>query len=277
MSVSAVVLNFNRPEYIRDYIQWSLLKDPNVNEIVISNGKEETDLSLEKQISLEGSHFIKNLQHWGKPNEEYGLTLRFLSALEAKNEYVLIMDDDIIPEKETVQFLLDRVKEEPDIIHGFYGRSLPGMEYSYENVFGEVPIVLTRCLMTTKTKCQFFIDNFRFYENDRIKASKPYWNGEDILFSLMSVQNTGKMNKAYDLPHTNRVWNYLNLSESISVGGGHDEYRKKLSKELVETMALKDVIKKGEKVDKSKYQLTYFVQNSYIPRYLMTGFCGRLF
>ena len=34
-------------------------------------------------------------------------------------------------------------------------------EYSYTNYFGTTPIVLTRCLITTKEMCQYFIDNFR--------------------------------------------------------------------------------------------------------------------
>lgn len=277
MSVSVVILNFNRPDYLWWNIRPQLMKIKEIDELIISNGKEETDLGLEKHTSYHGKRGVKHLHHWGSMNKEYGLTLRFLSALESNNEYILIMDDDIIPTRETVKFLLKKIKEEPDVIHGLYGRSFDDKgEYSYENLFGEVPIVLTRCMMTTREKCKYFMDNFRLYETDLIKNSKPYWNGEDMLFSLLSFQNTGKMNHAYDLSHTNRVWNYLNLSESISVGDDHNLYRKELSKQILEKMGLLEEIKRKQKIEKKKYQLSYFIQNTYIPRYLSFGLLGYL-
>lgn len=273
MSVTAVILNFNRPGYLKHIIK----EIKCVDEIIISNGKKKTSL-ITSDFMKYPPNYIKILDHYGEKNTEYGLTLRFLSALEASNEYVLIMDDDIIPSKKTISFLLEKIKKEPDVIHGIYGRSFDEKgEYSYENLFGEVPIILTRCMITTREKCKYFMDNFRFFETDLIKNSKPYWNGEDMLFSLLSIQCTGKMNHAYDLEHTNRVWNYLNLSESISVGEDHNLYRKELSKQILENMSLKDLIKKKEKIEKWKYQLTYFIENTYIPRYLLFGITGIFF
>jgi hypothetical protein len=273
MTVTVVILNFNRPDYIKDHICPYLEKIDIVDEIIISNGKKETNLS-EKT-----SPKVKNLSHWGEMNENYGLTLRFLSAYQSKNEYVLIMDDDIIPDMSTVKFLHDCVQKEPDIIHGLYGRDTKN-GYSYENVFGQVPIVLTRCMMTTKTKCDFFIENFRLYENDMIKNSKPYWNGEDILFSLLSVMKTGQMNKSYELGHRNRIWNYINLQESISIGGVHDGYRIEWSSHLIKKMNIERNIKSGTKIKKKKYQITYFVENSGFKNgfgYVIFGAMNQLF
>jgi hypothetical protein len=276
MSVSAIILNFNRPDYITDYIIPALNKIKEINEIVISNGKEETAIKTSKY----SPDYLKLIDHHGDMNKEYGLTLRFLTALEAKNKYVMIMDDDIIPTPETIKFLLERVKTEPGRIHGFYGRDISvskdtGVEsYSYENVFGEVPIVLTRCLMTTQEKCKYFIDNFRFYETDLIKKSKPYWNGEDILFSLLSIQSTGKLNRAYNLSHTNRVLNYLNPGTSISIGGDHIHYREKLTLDLLQTMAIGDIIRQEKKIVKKKYQITYFLENTDLAKYLFFGLLG---
>jgi len=273
MSVSAIILNFNRPDYIQNHILPALSKIKEINQVVISNGKKETAIGITKY-----GEYLKILDHYGEMNKEYGLTLRFLSSLKAKNKYVMIMDDDIIPTPETVKFLLERVKTEPSRIHGMYGRDLlDGKTYSYENVFGEVPVVLTRCLMTTKEKCQFFMDNFRLYESDLIKTSRPYWNGEDILFSLLSVQSTGKMNRAYDLSHTNRVLNYLDPGTSISIGGDHISYRQKLVTSLMEKMVISDVIKKEKKIIKKRYQLTYFLENTDLLKYLSFGYLANLF
>lgn len=274
MSVSVVVLNYNRPGYLWSTIIPTMMTYKDVDQVVISNGKEETDLSLEK-ITSKGD--VKHLQHWDKMNKEYGLTLRFLSALEADNEYVLIMDDDILPTEETVATLLQKIKEEPDIIHGLYGRKFEKGKYTVENFFGEVPIVLTRCLITTKEKCRYFIDNFRMYENDLIKNSKPYWNGEDVLFSLMSLQKEKKMNRAYNLSHTNRILNYLTPSEmtkSISFTSTHLDHRSEICKKWLEMM---NIEKLEEGKDEWRSQILYFIENTQVARYMLFGLSSCLF
>lgn len=257
MLISIVILNFSRPAYIKNEIIPKLEKMDKVDEIIISHGKEKT--YFKSKCSK-----VVNLKHWGKDfNDKYGLTLRFLSASQAKNKYVMIMDDDIIPTEETVNFLLERIEEDDERIYGLYGRNIDKEgHYSYTNYFGEVPIILTRCMVTSREMCNYFMENFRKYENELITASKPYWNGEDILFSLMSVQKNSKLGKAYDLKHTNRIWNYLNVSESISVGGNHNQYRKKITKRLIEDLRVKDKIRSSSKKKYWKTQVTYFVENS---------------
>lgn len=267
--LSVVILNFSRPNYIKEYILPKLVTYPDIDEIIISHGKKETAFdikALDIDPKLHEDYLkIKNLKHWEKDNSQYGLALRFLSALESKNENLIIMDDDITPAKETVDFLKEKIEEDPQRIYGIYGRNINDKnEYSYTNYFGTTPIVLTRCLITTKEMCQYFMDNFRNYENDLIKNSKPYWNGEDILFSLLSIQKYGKLPKAYDLKHDNRVANYLDVSESISIGKGHDQYRKELTKYLMDRMKIKDKIKEERKIKHWKTQVSYFVENSFL-------------
>jgi hypothetical protein len=267
--LSIVILNFNRPDYIKNYILPKIISYNNVDEIIISHGKEETFFNsssseIDPKMSDEWVK-IKNLKHWEHHNKNYGLALRFLSALEAKNPNVIIMDDDIIPSEDTVDFLKEKIDEDPQRIYGIYGRNINDKnEYSYTNYFGTTPIVLTRCLITTKEMCKYFIDNFRSYETDLVKNSKPYWNGEDILFSLLSIQKHGKLPKAYNLKHDNRVANYLDIDQSISIGKGHNEYRKELTKYLMERMEIKDKIKEERKIKHWKTQVSYFVENSFL-------------
>ena len=264
--LSIVILNFNRPEYIENYILKNLRKYNNiVDEVIISHGKEKTyfDKTYEDLN-------IKHLKHW-KENQEYGLALRFYSALEAKNNHIIIMDDDIIPAKDTIEFLKEKIEEDDERIYGLYGRNLDEKDrYKYTNCFGTLPIVLTRCLITSKDMCQYFINNFRVYENDLIKNSQPYWNGEDILFSFLSIEKFGKLPKAYNLKHDNRVKNYLNLNEFISLNNkknnklDHSEYRKELTQYLMEKMKIKEKIKEERKVKHWKTQVSYFVENSFL-------------
>lgn len=260
MSISVVILNYNRPEYLKDYILPHLVTYKKVDEIIVSSGKQSTDLSDKVKHPK-----IKHLSHWKQENKIYGLTLRFLSALISRNKYILIMDDDILPKEYSVNFLLDRVTDNPNIIHGLYGRKLNKLNrYTVDNYFGEVPIVLTRCLITTKVKCQYFLDNFRRYETTMVKNSKPYWNGEDILFSLLSLKESEKLNHTYDLPHINRVWNYVSLREignSISFSDNHIKYRQRVTKEWLAKLDLKISLNGDKEVEKWKSQLGYFIQN----------------
>lgn len=257
MSITVVILNFNRADYIKNDIIPKLDKIELIDEIIISHGKEETFFEST-------SEKVKNLKHWGEANKTYGLTLRFVSAQEAKNEAVIIMDDDIIPYEKTIKILYELYEKEKDRLYGLYGRSLKiNNEYSIDNVFGDVPIVLTRFLLTHRDLTRYFLTRFRDLENDLIKNSKPYWNGEDILFSLLSIQKYGKLPKVLNLDHHNRLANYLNLNEAISTGSDeHQKYRKKLTQYLVKELELEKKINSDTKIEKRKNQFSYFFFNS---------------
>ena len=257
MAISVVILNFNRPDYIKNNIIPELDKINLIDEIIISHGKEKT-------FFKSTSEKVKNLKHWGEANEIYGLTLRFVSAQEAKNEAVIIMDDDIIPYENTIKVLYELYEKEKDRIYGLYGRYLDeNNKYSKENVFGQVPIILTRFLLTHRDLTRYFLTKFRDLENDLIKNSKPYWNGEDILFSLLSIEKYGKLPQAINLNHHNRISNYLTLDEAISTGASnHDQYRKKLSQYLVKELDLENKIITDTNIEKRKNQFSYFFFNS---------------
>lgn len=255
--LTVVILNFNRPNFIKNDIIGSIKKNRNIDEIIVSHGKESTYFEIKDVVSL---------KHYGDMNKDYGLTLRFLTGSLSKNKYVMIIDDDIIPSDETINFLYQKIKEESDIIHGIYGRNI-SKGYSITNVFGDVPIVLTRCLVTTKDMCKYFMDNFRNFENNLIREARPYWNGEDILFSLLSIQRSKKLNKSYNLKHYNRLWNYIDFS-SISVKNptqifqnDHLNYRKKITSYFLEKITIDEEIEKT-KINNTENQIIYFVKNS---------------
>jgi len=85
--LSVIILNFNRPEYIKDYILPALINCPSINEIIISHGKKETFFEdsatdINPKINNEDEWIkIKHLKHWGNDNKIYGLTLRFFKLL----------------------------------------------------------------------------------------------------------------------------------------------------------------------------------------------------
>lgn len=252
--LSVIILNYSRPSNIKDFIIPVLEKYKMVDEIIISHGREDVIFEYK-------SNKVKHLYHQGDPNKEYGLTLRFVSGSEAKNDNIIIMDDDIIPDENTLDKLYGHIKEEEGI-YGLYGRYLDdNMNYLVNNAFGNVPIVLTRCLICTKDMCNYFLENFRHYETDEIKKSKPYWNGEDILFSLLSIKKYDKLPESFDYSHYNTLMNYLSFSDAISSGKEHIEYRKQLTQDFVSKLDIDDDIKKTN-VIYEKTQFGYFFQNS---------------
>ena len=261
--LSVVLLNYSRPSNIKDFIIPSLQKYGIVNEIIISHGKQES-------VFKSKHNKVTNLYHQGSMNKEFGLTLRFVSGAEAKNDYVMIMDDDILPSEQTVQNLYDKVKKREGI-YGLYGRYLDeNMGYNKTNAFGKVPIVLTRCLICTKDMCQYFVDNFRDYETEKIRNSKPYWNGEDILFSLLSIKKYNRLPEAFDYDHYNTLSDYLTFGNAISSGVEHDNYRKELTKDFVSKLSIENEIKKTE-IKKEKSQLGYFYENSSLQPIVLTS------
>ena len=260
MKLSVIILNFNRSDFIKNDIIPSLSKNNNIDEIIISHGKKETKFEG-------GGNKVKHLHHYGEMNKKYGLTLRFLSGLESKNKHLIIMDDDIIPSENAINTLFERIHKD-ERIYGLYGRDIRN-GYGVTNCFGEVPIVLTRCLITTKDMCQYFMDNYKNYEYEEIKKAKPFWNGEDILFSLLSIKKYNKLPISVELKHYNRYWNYLNITESISVGGNHLSYRRKISDKFVDELGIKQEIKNKTKVNYTKNQFLYFLTNSILIYYFL--------
>jgi len=259
MKLSVIILNFNRANFIKNDIIPSLNKNDNIDEIIISHGKKETKFEG-------GGYKVKHLHHYGEMNKKYGLTLRFLSGLESKNKHLIIMDDDIIPDNDSIDFLFHKIKED-ERIYGIYGRDIRN-EYNTQNVFGEVSVVLTRCLITTKEMCQYFINNYKNYESEKVKNSKPFWNGEDILFSLLSIKKYDKLPVSYDLKHYNRLLNYLNIKESISVGGNHIEYRKDISKDFIKKIGLEKKLYSKTNITSKKNGAVLFIINSILLYYI---------
>jgi hypothetical protein len=90
--------------------------------------------------------------------------------------------------------------QEPDALHGLYGRNpLPGCEYNYRQPPpGDVALVLTKVMVTDHRFCKAYFESSQMME-DVAKQGNPYWNGEDIFMALVSRKITGQLPKRYDL------------------------------------------------------------------------------
>ena len=178
--ITAVILNFNRPDYLKFNVLPKLVNLNKITEIIISHGKQKTFFEYKNSK-------IVNKKDWDI-NEKHGLSRRFTNSVEAKNDIILIIDDDIYTNNYTIDYLYNKLLEKPKAIHGIYGRNLTeDNKYSTDLYIGECDIVLTRLLLCKKEICQNFL-NYKeeFEKEDLIKNSKPFWNGEDIIFNLLN-------------------------------------------------------------------------------------------
>jgi len=200
VSISAVVLNWNRPIWLRRVILPLLSRHPQVSEIHISHGREDTRFNFKSRHCQ-----VIHRPDW-ELNPRYGLALRFVAARESKNEAVLIVDDDLVVAPSSITILKAAFDEAPLTLHGIFGRSLDqNYDYSYGGYErGETPILLTRCLMMHRSYAETFLQAEPSATSLIVRGS-PKWNGEDIFLSLLSIQQTGRLPRAYDLPFKN-VW-----------------------------------------------------------------------
>ena len=131
--LSVVILNWERPFNLMNVILPNLEKIPFVDEIIISHGREDTTFEYESEHCRLVHRRDENL------NLEYGLALRFLAAGYARNDTILMVDDDVLVLESSISELLDEFIREPDVVHGLYGRNPDKrMRYQTELVYGEV-------------------------------------------------------------------------------------------------------------------------------------------
>jgi SAM-dependent methyltransferase len=142
-------------------------------------------------------------------NTDFGLNTRFAAGLLAKNDVILIHDDDqFLPEK-SLEKLYHAYVKEPDIIHGIYGRPVDetnryliyGGKARPNLPFGEMDIVLTLCMLINKKYISEYFKNIHKFYN-LIKYTQG--NGEDIIMSYVVKSLSKRLNRTYDLPRINR-------------------------------------------------------------------------
>ena len=243
MSVSAVILNWNRPRWLRRVILPFLARHPLVDEIHISHGRERTCFSFESQ------HCEIVHRHDWDLNDRYGLALRFVAAREVRNDAVLILDDDLVVAARTIRALKASLDAAPRTLHGILGRRISASyEYSYDGYGrGETPIVLTRCLMMHRSYADVFLEA-EPSAADLITRGSPKWNGEDIFLSLLSIRETGTLPRAHKLPYINVLgWRRGSVAKMKVPGDDlnkmtHEAYRAWFTREAIQLLGVQPQI-----------------------------------
>ena len=155
------------------------------------------------------------------PMQRWGMLGRFKFALLARNEQVLIQDDDQFLQPTAIERMLQARAEDEDRLVCYFGREIAnpdgGDALHYELVDPpaplRVPICLTKVLLTDR---RFLLRAVQYAPlmEDLAMTAHPYWNGEDIWHSLTAFQATGKLHTLLSIDRDT----YRVLSERDGIG-----------------------------------------------------------
>lgn len=184
--ISACLLNWKRPDNLRANLD-QLARNPLVDEAIVWNNNAGEPFAHEWATVINSS-------------ADLGLHTRFATAALARNPAVLIFDDDLALPDDTIAALYDRWLDDPQIVHGIFGRQRDYYgAYRGGDVYGDVPIVLTRALIFHRQYAPAWLSAAQHFD-DLFRWATPFGNGEDILLSYVARRASGRLNRAYDLP-----------------------------------------------------------------------------
>lgn len=131
--VSAIILNWKRPQNLQTILFDSLFQNEKIDEIIIWNNNPE--------IKLDG--FIPNYKpvkiiNTNHPNM-MGMNCRWYAAMMAQNQHIYMQDDDRWVSQETLNELIDLIGLDPNRQYGLDPRRLVGNTYDGNINFGQDP------------------------------------------------------------------------------------------------------------------------------------------
>ena len=237
--VSAVLLNWQRQNIIHGNVLPALERCSLIDEIIISHGREDSFVEFSSTDVT-----IQNRKDWKEINPRYGLARRFIASAEARNDFILILDDDIIAVDESVTALYEKCVADPEILHGLFGRNVtPTYGYSDKEVTGQVTFVLTGFQLASKDMSKLFLQNISRVEKIVQRHSEPLWNGEDIFMAALALEHSGRLNQAYQLPLAMIPEFCQQESIALNLQEKHLKWRSKFSKHLIEMMKLQNIVR----------------------------------
>lgn len=197
--VSVVVMNHNRPRMIKEsQLLKTFTSHPAIDEISLchSNPKTKFDFQHEKVTNIDAV----------EDNKKMGLSLRFHYCSTARNDWVIIVDDDMELSAAAVDMLLSEFAANTKRIVGHYGRNYNLLKAPHRNgydthtVAGPAEVMLTKIMVTESDMCSAFFRHEHLM-HDLLPESSPLWNGEDIFMSLVA-------NHEYGVPANGPYRNY---------------------------------------------------------------------
>ena len=172
MTATAILLSWNRlPQLVE--ILAHLQRIPIIDEVIVWNSNPKV-----YPFRVDGVTVVNC-------TSDLGLWARFAAASLAKNDAILFQDDDLLVDEPTIKHLVAQFEAANDgKMQGLFGRTpLTDGTYVGADSCGQVPIVLTRCVVADRRNC---IRAMQYTRAIDAIGGKPQGNGEDILLSYVS-------------------------------------------------------------------------------------------
>ena len=199
--ISLIILNWERVDNIissvKKYSDYKL-----IDEIIVFNNNHKyrlNHIASDKVVVIESSR-------------DLGLYTRFSAAGLARNNCIMYCDDDLFMPEKTIEKLYAQWLKLPNVCHGVNGRMVKDL-YNMAGAFGEVPVILTRCMLVSKAICLAAF-NFSLCFDDLV--CEPKGNGEDIILSFVAISKSGQLNRSHKLPYIELPDNEDGTSVAIS-------------------------------------------------------------
>ena len=207
---SVVLMNHSRPRMIKESsLMLTLLAHSSIDEVLLCHSNSQTQFQYNHPK-------VKNINAI-EANHKMGLSLRFHFCKHAKNEWVIMVDDDQEMSPTALDELISEFVTNPHRIVGRYGRGYtPTTGYRTTLLQGDVEVVLTKFMILERPLCDAFFQYQHLVQDIVFKSfSPPLWNGEDIFMSLVA-------NHVYKVPFHGP---YNNYAIPMDVWEASDSYK----------------------------------------------------
>ncbi|MDO8241122.1 MAG: glycosyltransferase family 2 protein [Candidatus Moranbacteria bacterium] len=204
MELSIIVTHYKNPELLKTCLE-SITQNVSLSnyEIIVSDSEtEERTETMMKEYFPE----IKFLP--AKENVGFSLTVNNGLAI-AKGKYILILNGDIIVKKDSVENLLDYIKNNPDV--GIAGPQLLNFnETSQPSTFRfytPLTIVYRRTPLGKLSFAKKHLDKFLMKDFDHQSVKEVDWiMGSALMTSRVAVEKVGLMDDRFKLYFEDTDW-----------------------------------------------------------------------
>ena len=175
IKISVYILNFKRPHNISIQID-SLINNPYIDEIIICNGHPD---HIYEKTTTNPKIVIEN-----DFDNEFYTARRWISIPTCKNEFVLNLDDDVIPSEKLIEDLIYNINKNSMTIYGPMKRRCNNKGYIHNPTKNNYNTILTPILMTSKTLITNFLNSPQGLPNHIQWIKDHKGNCEDLSINM---------------------------------------------------------------------------------------------
>ena len=171
--ISVIILNYNRPHNLVESLP-ILNKYKLIDEIIVLHG----DPNFYKDFKYDK---VKNIKDF-KNNEIYGSSRRFLHSNLVKNNIILFLDDDTLPEEKYVNDIYLKLTSnyKKNTIYGSYRRQCNSSGYNFKSE--NYDTILTAGLMCKKEIIEIYRE--KYFDKFKDWFIKYKGNCEDLSLNV---------------------------------------------------------------------------------------------